>query len=40
MRLDRRDQPAMHVMVDGEIRLLEPPLDFVCHPGALTVLVG
>jgi diacylglycerol kinase family enzyme len=40
MRLDRRDRPAMHVMVDGEIRLLEPPLDFVCHPGALTVLVG
>jgi len=40
MRLDRRDRPAMHVMVDGEIRLLEPPLEFVCHPGALTVLVG
>jgi len=40
MRLDRRDRPAMHVMVDGEIRLLEPPLDFVCHPGALTVLVA
>lgn len=40
MRLNCRDRPALHVMVDGEIRLLEPPLDFVCHPRALTVLAG
>lgn len=40
MRLDRLGQTALHVMVDGEIRLLEPPLDFICHPAALRVLAG
>ncbi len=40
MRLERRGQAATHVMVDGELRLLESPLDFVCHPGALRVLTG
>lgn len=33
-------KPALHVMVDGEILLLPPPLAFTCHPVALTVLRG
>jgi len=40
LRLEPRGQAAIHVMVDGEMRLLQPPLDFVCHPGALRVLAG
>jgi diacylglycerol kinase family enzyme len=40
MRLHSLGTPALHVMVDGEIRLLTPPLDFLCHPRALNVLVG
>jgi diacylglycerol kinase family enzyme len=40
MRLDRSGQAATHVMLDGELRLLESPLAFTCHKRALTVLVG
>jgi diacylglycerol kinase family enzyme len=40
MRLDRLESRAIHVMVDGEMRLLDPPLDFTVHPGALRVLAG
>jgi diacylglycerol kinase family enzyme len=39
MVLDRFGRHALHVMLDGEMRLLEPPLVFTCHPGALTVSV-
>lgn len=40
MRLDRLGQAGIHVMVDGELRLLTSPLDFTCHPAALKVLTG
>ncbi len=40
MRLNRRGHAATHVMLDGELRLLESPLTFTCHPRALKVLAG
>lgn len=40
MRLDRQGQAATHVMLDGEMRLLESPLTFTCHKRALKVLTG
>jgi diacylglycerol kinase family enzyme len=29
---------ALHVLVDGELRLLQPPLRYTVRPGALRVI--
>jgi diacylglycerol kinase family enzyme len=40
MTLEPGAKLALHVMVDGEIRLLSPPLALTCHPKSIRVLVG